>query len=156
MSDPRIQTFRSVIDDMKAAARGRKPAKNAPKHSFESVPAYIGWEKRKRSGKPYFVHYQSVESLARLLTDENRRLLNLIANKRPLSIAILASWVHRAPSNVTRTLSKLQKLGLLELVPGPGKTKVPRLNVEKLRFEVDVRSGKVSVGQADVVMALRG
>ena len=152
MSEPRIQSFRSVINEMKAAAKGRKPAKPMPKRSFESKQAYADRARVKRSRAVYFLHHASVESLARLLTEENRKLLDLIAKRRPPSIVVLAGWVHRAPSNVTRTLSKFQKLGLIELVPGEGKTKVPRLNLAKLRFEVDVRSGKVKVDQADVVM----
>lgn len=154
MSEPRIQSFRSVIDEMKAAAKGTKPAKPMPKRSFESRKAYAAWARAKRSKDVYLLSFESVESLARLLTKENRRLLSLIAEKRPSSIVVLANRLHRAPSNVTRTLSKFQKLGLVELVPGEGKTKVPRLNLEKLRFELDVRSGKVSVDQADIKMAV--
>ncbi len=152
MSEANIQSFRSVIDEMKAAVKDKKPAKPASKRSFESRNAYNEWIKGKRSRYAVLVHYSSVESLARLLTEENRKLLNVIAKKRPPSIFILASWVHRAPSNVTRTLSKFEKLGLVDLVPGEGKTKVPRLNVERIRFEVDVRSGKVKVDPADIVM----
>jgi predicted transcriptional regulator len=61
----KIQSLRSLRDEMKAVARGSRPAPaDAAKPSFDSVAAVI-----------------------RLLTPENRRLLALIRDRKPQSVA---------------------------------------------------------------------
>ena len=52
----------------------------------------------------------------RLLTPENRKLMAIIRDSKPKSIAELAEWTGRAPSNLTRTLGKLQDAGLVRML----------------------------------------
>jgi predicted transcriptional regulator len=99
---------------MRAVARGEKPAPaDAARTTFESVDALI-----------------------RLLTPENRKLLAVIRDRKPQSIAELAKITGRAASNLTRTLAKLEAVGFVRM-QGEEKRKIPVSIVKKLRVEID-------------------
>jgi predicted transcriptional regulator len=109
-----IQSLASLEAEMRAVARGEKKAPaDAARASFNSV-----------------------EALIRLLTPENRRLLAVIRDKKPSSIADLAKLTGRAASNLTRTLGKLEAAGLIRM-EGLDKRKVPVATVRKLHVEID-------------------
>lgn len=114
MTKHRIQSFRSLEREMKAVARGEpgEPAEAAQ------------------------VSFDSLEALARILTPANRRLLALIRDRRPASIAELARITGRAAPNLTRTLSKLESAGLVEMKK-VNRRKVPTVRVRKLLVEID-------------------
>lgn len=111
---PRVQSFASLRDEMIAVARGERAA---PAHA--AVPS---------------VH--SADLIARLLTPENRVLLSVLRAQQPESVAQLAAFTQRAPSNLTRTLEKLVSAGLVsfEIV---GRRKVPRVIADRITIEID-------------------
>lgn len=116
----KIRTLRELRDEMMLVARGKRtpPAQaNAP-------------------------IYESAEALLRLLTPENRRLLAIIAKKKPKSVAALAALTGRAESNVSRTLAKLQSAGIVRMDDGDGRAKVPTVAIHTLRLEIDVFTAK--------------
>ena len=115
MTTYRIQSLRELHDEMKAVARGQKPA-----------PA--------DAAQPSF---NSVEALVRLLTPENRRLLSLIRDRKPESMTELREWTGRAQPNLSRTLAKLEAAGLVAMKPGNGRRKVPEVRVRKITVEID-------------------
>ena len=119
MTRARIMSHRALKDQMKAVARGERPAPpDAARPSFESAQA-----------------------LVRLLTPENRHLLSVIRDRKPKSIAELAALTGRAPSNLTRTLAKLEAIGLIALRED-GRRKVPVAAVKTLRLEIDPYSDR--------------
>lgn len=77
-----------------------------------------------------------METLLRLLTPENRRLLALIRDRRPRSIAALAEMSGRAAPNLTRTLTKLAAMGFVRMHTEE-RRKVPVAAVRSLRVEID-------------------
>jgi len=99
---------------MKAVARAEKPA-----------PA--------DAGKPSF---NSVEALVRLLTPENRKLLALIRDHKPQSVAELGQLSGRAQPNLTRTLAKLEAAGFVTMKLS-GRRKAPSTTVKKIVVEID-------------------
>jgi predicted transcriptional regulator len=101
---------------MRAVARGEKRApKDAAKESFNSV-----------------------EVVLRLLTPENRKLMAIIRDEKPASIAELAKLTGRAAPNLTRTLQKMAAAGLVALKPGSSpKSKTPVATVKKVRVQID-------------------
>jgi len=114
MTSYKIKSHKEVREEMKAVARGEKPAPaDAALPSFESA-----------------------EVLLRLLTPENRDLLKIIRDKRPQSVADLARLTHRAGPNLLRTLAKLEAIGLIEM-QSAGKRKIPVSIVRKVRLEID-------------------
>lgn len=71
-------------------------------------------ERKPRRGEPK-VWFTSLDSFARVLSDHNRALLELIAEEEPQSLAELAKLSGRAKSNLSRTLRTLERYGLVDL-----------------------------------------
>jgi len=113
MTSHKMQSLRSLREEMKAVARGARPASDAAEPSFNSV-----------------------EALVRLLTPENRRLLATIRDRKPQSVAALAELTGRAQPNLTRTLAKLEAAGLITMQTH-GRRKAPTAAVRKIVVEID-------------------
>lgn len=114
MTDHRIVGHSKLRNEMMAVARGQQAA-----------PADAGGRS-----------FESVEALMRLLTPDNRRLLAIIRDRKPQSIAELAEWSGRAAPNVTRTLAKLEAAGFVRMVEDQ-RRKIPTAIVHKLTMEID-------------------
>ena len=114
MTEYKIQSMDDLEAEMRAVARGEKPAPaDAARPSFESVEAVI-----------------------RLLTPENRQLLAVIRDRKPQSINELAEMTGRAAPNLTRTLAKLEAVGFVRMRTVE-RRKVPTSVVGKLHVEID-------------------
>ena len=114
MTRYKVRSHAALREEMKAVARGEKPAPaDAAEPSFESA-----------------------EVLLRLLTPENRILLRLIRDEQPQSVADLARLSHRAEPNLLRTLGKLEAFGLIEM-RAEGRRRVPISRVKRLSVEID-------------------
>lgn len=114
MTRHKIISHRELRDEMLAVASGRKPA-----------PADAGDQS-----------FESVEALMRLLTPENRKLLAIIRDRKPQSIAELSAFSGRAAPNLTRTLAKLEAAGFVRMNED-ARRKVPTAVVHKLLVEID-------------------
>lgn len=110
----KIQSLASLEQEMRAVARGERPA-----------PA--------GAARPSF---NSVEALIRLLTPENRRLLALIRDRKPGSVAELVEMTGRAQPNLTRTLAKLEAAGFITM-KSVGRRKAPSAAIKKIVVEID-------------------
>ena len=64
---------------------------------------------------PVEIWFDSLKSLANVLSKENQQLLKLIAEQQPQSVTELATLSGRAVSNVSRTLKTLAKYNLIEM-----------------------------------------
>jgi predicted transcriptional regulator len=82
------------------------------------------------------VWFESLESLAQVLSDENRALLKLINEKHPQSLAELAEQSGRAKSSLSRTLRNMERYGLVHFEEGPNRQLAPRLNYSGVALEV--------------------
>ncbi len=69
------------------------------------------------------VWVSSMESIGRLLSKENYRLIEAIRQHHPLTISDLARLVQREQANVSRTLSRMADFHIVELVETNGKKK---------------------------------
>lgn len=114
MTQHRIVSHSKLRDEIMAVARGQQAA-----------PADAGGQS-----------FESVEALMRLLTPDNRRLLAMIRDRKPQSIAELAEWSGRAAPNVTRTLAKLEAVGFIRMEENQ-RRKIPTAVVHKLTMEID-------------------
>ena len=114
MTRPRIQNLDDLRAQMKAVARGEREAPpDAGRASFNSV-----------------------EALVRLLTPENRHLLAVIRDRKPGSVAELATLTGRAAPNVTRTLAKLEAAGFVKMLK-VARRRVPTVEIGRIRVEID-------------------
>ncbi len=119
MTKYKVQNLRSLREEMKAVARGERPA-----------PA--------DAGKPSF---NSVDAMVRLLTPENRRLLAIIRDRKPQSVAELVEMSGRAQPNLTRTLAKMESAGFITM-KAVGRRKAPSVAVKKIVVEIDPYSDR--------------
>jgi len=119
MRRTKVQNLRSLREEMKAVARGERPAPaDARTPSFDSVAAVV-----------------------RLLTPENRRLLTVIRDRKPQSVADLVQWTGRAQPNLTRTLAKLEAVGFITITT-LGRRKAPRVTIRRIVVEIDPYSDR--------------
>lgn len=114
MTRSKIQSFQALIGDMRSVAKGKR---RAPKDAGG-------------------ISFNSAEAIVRLLTPENRQLLAAIRDKAPQSIQELADLTGRAQPNLTRTLAKLEAVGLVK-ARLKGRKKVLTLQAKKVVFEID-------------------
>jgi predicted transcriptional regulator len=115
----KIQSLDSLEREMRAVARGER-----------SAPA--------DAAAPSF---NSVEALVRLLTPENRRLLAVIRDRKPRSVAELAELTGRAQPNLTRTLAKLEAAGFIKM-KATGRRKAPSVAIRRIVVEIDPYSDR--------------
>ena len=114
MKKAKVQNLRALREEMKAVARGDRHApSDASKPSFNSI-----------------------EAVVRLLTPDNRRLLALIRDRKPQSVAELVAMTGRAQPNLTRTLAKLEAAGFIRMKI-VGRRKAPSVAVKRIVVEID-------------------
>lgn len=108
-----------------------------PRNQFrEYAIAIAKGERRPRPDEPK-IWFESIRSLAEVLSDENRQLLTLIAETKPKSLKELETVSGRHASNLSRTLKTMEKYGIVELKHSE-KTKTVRPVVKATRFQVDL------------------
>ncbi len=61
------------------------------------------------------IWFESIKSLAQILSNENQDLLKIILKNNPKSLKELESLTGRAKSNLSRTLKTLERYGIVEL-----------------------------------------
>ena len=119
MKRAKVRSLRGLRDEMKAVARGgRRAPSDASRPSFNSV-----------------------EAVVRLLTPDNRRLLALIRDQKPASVAELVAVTGRAQPNLTRTLAKLEAAGFITMKT-VGRRKTPSVAVKRIVVEIDPYSDR--------------
>ncbi len=64
------------------------------------------------------IWFNSMKSLANVLSEENQKLLNLILDKKPQSVSDLVPLTGRHANNLLRTLRTLEQYGFVTLEPG--------------------------------------
>ncbi|MFQ5671937.1 MAG: helix-turn-helix domain-containing protein [Nitrospinales bacterium] len=99
-----------------------------------------GDHKPKR-GEPK-VWFTSMESFAKVLSDRNRSLLDLIIATKPDSMAELATLSGRAKSNLSRTLRTMERYGLVRLKKNAAGRIVPRVLYTDIVLDVPIGAKK--------------
>ena len=82
--------------------------------------------------------FTSIESLARVLSDKNRLLLDLIIEQQPNSLAELEALSGRAKSNLSRTLKSMERFGLVELLKGEKGTLKPLVPYQEIKLDLPI------------------
>lgn len=84
------------------------------------------------------VWFTSMGSLARVLSDRNRALLDLISEEQPESITELAKLSGREKPNLSRTLKTMEGYGLVRLEKGKGGKVAPRVPYSEIVFGMPI------------------
>jgi predicted transcriptional regulator len=82
------------------------------------------------------VWFTSTESFAKVLSDGNRKLLAIIAEKAPGSLDELAELTGRAKSNLSRTLKTMEGYGLVRLTRGERGRIAPRVTHDRVELDL--------------------
>lgn len=61
------------------------------------------------------IWFESIKSMAQILSNENQELLKIILKNTPKSLKELEELTGRAKSNLSRTLRTLERYGIVEL-----------------------------------------
>jgi predicted transcriptional regulator len=80
------------------------------------------------------IWFESLQSLAQVLSSENRELLRIIEEKKPLSLKELEAETGRKRSNLSRTLNTMAQYGIVDLVR---KDKAVKPVVKATSFQVE-------------------
>lgn len=110
----------------------------APREAIVRYTRDIVAGRRRRAADDPDIWFTSVESFAKILSDRNRGLLALIAERRPDSIDALAAASGRAKSNLSRTLRTMERYGLVRLEKGEGRKLRPVVTFEKVELRLKV------------------
>ena len=84
------------------------------------------------------VWFTSVESFAKVLSDRNRALLELIREHHPESLAELAELSGRKKSNLSRTLRTMEHYGLVSLKEGPRGSVIPHVPYSRIELDLSL------------------
>jgi predicted transcriptional regulator len=98
----------------------------------------IARDKLKPSAKDPKVWFTSAESFARVLSDKNRALLEVIAESHPDSLTELAEMTGREKANLSRTLKTMEQYGLVSLKKTEEGKIVPHVLYESISLTLPV------------------
>jgi len=88
---------------------------------------------RPRKGEPK-IWFETLKSMAQILSSENQALLKLIIDHKPRSLTELEKISHRKKSNLSRTLKTLERYGIVELPKKEGRL-VPKVIATDFKVE---------------------
>jgi len=80
------------------------------------------------------VWFESMKSMAQILSNENQALLKTILENKPKSLKELEELTGRAKSNLSRTLKTLERYGIVELKK-LNNTLVPKVKATQFKVE---------------------
>ena len=97
------------------------------------VLAIVKGRYKRKAGEPK-IWFPSMRSVAEVLSDENRALLQIIRESEPGSLGELSQITGRQVSNLSRTLKTMSNYGLVELKREGGKQVRPIVKAEEFRI----------------------
>lgn len=83
------------------------------------------------------VWFESLQSMAQILSSENQELLKLIVHHKPKSLKQLGEISNRSKSNLSRTLKTLERYGIVELSKEKGRL-IPKVKATDFRVEFGI------------------
>jgi len=109
--------------------------------SYEDMKAYTiavaKGEYRRKPGDPK-IWFTSMQSFARVLSEQNRELLAMIAEEKPESLQELENLTGRRVSNLSRTLRKMEDYGIVTLERGRQGRLRPRFPYSGFQVEMPI------------------
>src|ERR1700730_348383 len=91
------------------------------------------------------VWFTSIKSLAEVLSNENRLLLEIIRRMRPTSLKELAQISGRKPSNLSRTLHTMERYKLVELERSDVGTLMPRVTYARVSCDLPLEGAEGAI-----------
>jgi len=108
----------------------------APREAIARYTRDVVAGRGRRTADDPDIWFTSVESFAKVLSERNRELLALIAERQPDSLDALAATSGRAKSNLSRTLHTMARYGLVRLEKGAGRKIKPVVTFERIELRL--------------------
>lgn len=99
----------------------------------ERTMAIARGEYKPKRGEPK-IWFESIQSMAQVLSSENQELLRIIVEQKPNSIKELETATGRKSSNLSRTLNMMARFGIVDLAR---ENKTVRPTVKATDFQVE-------------------
>lgn len=96
--------------------------------------------KRKVSKDEPKVWFTSIESFAKVLSERNRALLEVIGEAEGLTLTEIAEKTGREKSNLSRTLKTMERYGLVNIERKNGNV-IPHVGYSKISLDVSLYAG---------------
>ena len=96
------------------------------------------YEPKKNEPKIWF---ESLSSMAQILGSDNQKLLKLIIDHQPRSLAELERISSRKKSNLSRTLKTLERYGIVSLSKDNGKL-IPKVEATDFKVQFGLHYGR--------------
>jgi predicted transcriptional regulator len=80
--------------------------------------------------------FESIQSFAQVLSDDNRQLLRVIEERKPKSLTELVTITGRKKSNLSRTLHTMSDYGIVDLVKQHAREIMPQVKANHFKLEV--------------------
>ena len=80
------------------------------------------------------IWFESIKSMAQILSNENQELLKVILDNKPQSLNELVDLTGRAKPNLSRTLKTLERYGIVELEKN-SRNLVPKVKATNFQVE---------------------
>jgi predicted transcriptional regulator len=87
------------------------------------------------------VWFESLKSMAQILSSENLELLKTIIDHNPRSLTELEELSNRSKSNLSRTLKTLERYGIVEVKKIGGRS-IPKVKATDFMVEYGLHYGK--------------
>jgi predicted transcriptional regulator len=110
----------------------------ATHHELRERALQIARGERRRWPNEPKIWFTSLESLAKVLSEPNRKLLRIIDERRPSSLAELEALTGRKASNLSRTLKTMSQYGLVKLVHGKRGSIAPEVLVREMQMDLSI------------------
>jgi len=107
------------------------------KEMKERTMAIARGEYKASKGEPK-IWFTSAESFAKVLSDKNRGLLDMIRQSEPSSIGDLAEKSGRKKSNLSRTLKTMEHYGLVTLKKADKGRVIPKVNYSNISVTLPI------------------
>lgn len=95
------------------------------------------------------VWFTSTESFAKVMSEGNRELLRIIAERHPGSLDELARASGRQKSNLSRTLKRMEACGLVTLERGARGRVIPRVGFDRVVLDLPLHKQSPAVPPAE-------
>lgn len=82
------------------------------------------------------IWFESLQSFAQILSDDNRELLRVIEEQKPQSLSELETLTGRKKGNLSRTLHTMSDYGIIDLVRHHARGIMPKVKANRFKLEV--------------------
>lgn len=111
-----------------------------PREAFKCRTIAIAkGEYKPRKDEPK-IWFESLQSFAQILSDDNRMLLRIIEQQKPKSLRELGELTGRKRSNLSRTLHTMANYGIVELIHHQARELTPVVKATRFNLEVGIES----------------